>query len=61
MMLGNSSIKTTEIYLGVQQDLADAPCEKFPEYRWVLLNKPLLLRISIMPRVSTVQHGKILL
>ncbi len=29
LMLGHSSVKTTELYLGVQQDLADAPCDKF--------------------------------
>ena len=29
LVLGHSSIKTTELYLGVQQDLADAPCDKF--------------------------------
>ncbi len=29
LMLGHSSIKTTEIYLGVQQDLSNAPCDKF--------------------------------
>jgi len=29
LMLGHNSIKTTEIYLGVHQNLADAPCDKF--------------------------------
>jgi site-specific recombinase XerD len=29
LMLGHISIKTTEIYLGVQQNLSDAPCDKF--------------------------------
>ena len=29
LMLGHTSIKTTEIYLGVQQNLADAPYDKF--------------------------------
>ena len=28
LMLGHSSIMTTELYLGAQQDLADAPCDK---------------------------------
>jgi hypothetical protein len=28
-MLGHTSIKTAEIYLGVQQNLTDAPCDKF--------------------------------
>lgn len=25
--LGHGSIRTTEIYLGIQQDLTDAPCD----------------------------------
>lgn len=29
LMLGHSSIKTTEVYLGVQQNLTSAPCDKF--------------------------------
>ena len=29
LMLGHSSIKTTELYLGVQQDLGNAPCDRF--------------------------------
>ena len=29
LMLGLASIKTTEIYLGIQQNLTDAPCDKF--------------------------------
>ena len=29
LMLGHSSVKTTELYLGVQQDLSNAPCDKF--------------------------------
>ena len=29
LMLGHTSIKTTEIYLGVQQNITDAPCDKF--------------------------------
>ena len=29
LTLGHSSIKTTEIYLGLRQDLTDAPCDKW--------------------------------
>jgi len=28
LSLGHASIQTTERYLGVQQDLADAPCDR---------------------------------
>ena len=27
LTLGHASIKTTELYLGIRQDLADAPCD----------------------------------
>lgn len=33
LSLGHSSIQTTERYLGTDQDLTDAPCDHFVEYR----------------------------
>lgn len=28
LSLGHASLKTTEVYLGVEQDLTDAPCDR---------------------------------
>ena len=38
LSLGHASIQTTERYLGVDQNLTDAPCDRLPFYFFMIFN-----------------------